>query len=329
METSPVTCRTLENYYHINANTFDKQYKNCLSNYRNWDKLEHADEWLLFPENIEESLCIDETAPSNGELYLVVTNRAAHGRKGSLVAIVKGVKSEDVIRVLCKIDEGLRLQVKEVTMDMSNSMHLIVKRCFPQALRTIDRFHIQKLACDALQQMRIEHRWDAIQADNDAQEESKLSGEQYTAITYGNGDTPKQLLARSRYLLFKSPDSWTESQKERADILFSEYPDIKEAYSLTHSLRMIFSKNSIKDAARLSLAKWYNKVAECEFKSFNVIAATLYEHYDEVLNFFVNRSTNALQNHSMPRLSHSEPHSEESRISNFSYSDYLAFMPSP
>ena len=29
------------------------------------------------------------------------------------------------------------------------------------------------------------------------------------------------------------------------------------------------------------------------FKSFNVIAATLYEHYDEVLNFFVNRATNA------------------------------------
>ena len=56
---------------------------------------------------------------------------------------------------------------------------------------------------------------------------------------------------------------------------------------------MIFSKNSIKDAARLSLAKWYNQVAESEFKSFNTIAATIYEHYEEILNFFVNRSTNA------------------------------------
>ena len=27
--------------------------------------------------------------------------------------------------------------------------------------------------------------------------------------------------------------------------------------------------------------------------AFHVIAATLYEHYDEVLNFFVNRATNA------------------------------------
>ncbi len=50
---------------------------------------------------------------------------------------------------------------------------------------------------------------------------------------------------------------------------------------------MIFSKNTVKDAARLSLARWYNKVDDSGFKSFNVIAATLYEHYDEVLNFFV------------------------------------------
>ena len=52
-------------------------------------------------------------------------------------------------------------------------------------------------------------------------------------------------------------------------------------------------KNTVKDAARLSLARWYNKVDDSGFKSFNVIAATLYEHYDEVLNFFVNRATNA------------------------------------
>ena len=288
-----MTCRTLEEYYHINANTFEKQYKDHLSGYRVWDQLEHADEWLLFPENIGESLCIDETAPSNGELYTVVTNRAARGGKGSLVAVVKGVRSDTVTSVLMRIDEEHRAKVKEITMDMSNSMHLIAKRCFPEAIRTIDRFHIQKLACEALQEMRIAHRWDSIQEDTDAREEAKHAGMDYTPTTYANGDTRKQLLARSRYLLFKSADQWTDSQKRRAEILFDQYPDLKEAYSLTHSLRMIFSKNRIKDAARLSLARWYDKVDRSGFKSFNVIAATLYEHYDEVLNFFVNRSTNA------------------------------------
>ena len=49
---------------------------------------------------------------------------------------------------------------------------------------------------------------------------------------------------------------------------------------------MPHSKNTIKDAARLSMAKWYNKVEEAKFHSFNVIAATFYEHYDDILNFY-------------------------------------------
>ena len=76
-----------------------------------------------------------------------------------------------------RIDEDKRMMVKEITMDMSNSMRLIARRCFPNAMRTIDRFHIQKLAYDALQEMRIAHRWDAIQADTDAREEAKCLGE--------------------------------------------------------------------------------------------------------------------------------------------------------
>lgn len=58
---------------------------------------------------------------------------------------------------------------------------------------------------------------------------------------------------------------------------------------------MIFSKNSIKDAVRLSMARWYNKVEEAGLHSFNVIAATFYEHYDEILNFYYNnRASNAM-----------------------------------
>jgi len=293
METIPTTSRSLDRYYHINGDTFEKQYKEILSGYREWPELSHAEEWLVFPENLGESLCIDETAPSNGELYTVVTNRASRGGKGSLVAIIRGVSADAVTEALMRIDRDRRLTVREITMDMSNSMRLIARRCFPNAMRTIDRFHIQKLASEALQEMRIAHRWDAIRAETDAREEAGRTGRAYAPDVLANGDTHRQLLARSRYLLFKSADKWTESQRQRAEVLFETYPDLRQAYSLTHSLRMIFSKNSIKDAARLSLARWYDKVDRSGFKSFNVIAATLHDHYDEVLNFFVNRATNA------------------------------------
>ena len=57
---------------------------------------------------------------------------------------------------------------------------------------------------------------------------------------------------------------------------------------------MIFSRYTIKDVARLAMARWYNKIEEGQLHSFNVIAATFYEHYDDILNFYNNRSSNAL-----------------------------------
>ena len=289
-----MTCRTLEKFYHIDGHLFEKQYKEVLSGYREWEQLSHADEWLLFPENIGERLAIDESSLSNGELYTFITNRDAKTRTGSLVAVVAGTKSEDIISVLEQIDEEKLSIVKEVTLDLSDSMRKVIRSVFPNAQRVIDRFHIQKLACDALQEMRIKHRWDAIQQANNDMENAKLDGTAYIPFRFSNGDTRKELLIRSRYLLFKSADKWSDKQKERASILFHEYPDIKKAYSLCHSLRMIFTKNHTKETARLAMAKWYNQVAEAEFKSFNVIAATFYEHYDEILNFYNNRSSNAM-----------------------------------
>lgn len=66
-----MTCRTLEEFYHIDGHQFEKQYKEVLSGYKDWDQLGHAGSWLLFPENIGVSLAIDETSLSNGELSIL------------------------------------------------------------------------------------------------------------------------------------------------------------------------------------------------------------------------------------------------------------------
>lgn len=294
MDTYPIQSHSLEKFYYIDGEQLGRHYKEHLSDYGTWDQKEHAQKWLVFPQNMGTHISIDETSVSNGELYTIITNKAAKGQKGSVIAIIEGVSSEVVIQVIENhIPEDKLNLVEEVTLDMSDSMRKIVRRCFPNAIRVIDRFHVQKLTFDALQEMRVAHRWDAINEETNAKEEAKLTQSSYHPTVFRNGDTAKQLLARSRYLLFKSPEKWTNKQKNRAEILFEQYPDLQQAYSLTHSLRMIYAKNTIKDTARLSLARWYNKVGESGFKSFNTIAGTIYEHYDEILNFFVNRSTNA------------------------------------
>jgi len=293
LDNYPISSNSLEKFFYVDGDQLGQQYKEFLSNYKTWDQKEHAQEWILFPNNVGPYLSLDETSLSNGELYTILTNKAGKGRKGTLIAMIEGTESASVIAVLDRIPEKARELVKEVTLDMAGSMNKIVKHCFPKASLVIDRFHVQKLAYDAIQEIRIAHRWDAINQETNDIENAKLNKEKYIAPVFGNGDTRKQLLARSRYLLFKSGEKWTQKQKARAEILFAQYPDIKKAYSLTHSLRMIFSHTKVKGVAYTKLAKWFNDVTDSDFKSFNTISATIYVHYSNILNFFDNRSTNA------------------------------------
>ena len=147
-------------------------------------------------------LSIDETSLSHGELYTVVTNKQARGKKGTIVAILNGTKSEDIIPVLLKIPARIRNKVKEITLDLAGNMALIAKKCFPNAVQVIDRFHVQQLATEALQEIRIKHRWKAIDDENTALEQAKKYKSTYLPEVLPNGDTIKQLLARSRYLLY-------------------------------------------------------------------------------------------------------------------------------
>ena len=247
----------------------------------------------MFPKNIGSSLSLDETAFSNGDLYTILTNKKAKGKKGALMAMVKGTKAETVIKILHRIPLKQRKKVKEVTLDMAGNMGLIVRKSFPNATLVIDRFHVQKLSLDALQEIRIKHRWDAIDAENDTIESAKKISANYKPEILPNGDTLKQLLARSRYLLYKSVNKWTQNQSDRAKILFERYPDIEKAYRLCQNLSWIYNQTKDKTKALIRLAKWDEKVRQAQFKSFNTIARTISIHYQNILNYFDNRSTNA------------------------------------
>ena len=268
-----------------------EQYKEHWSDFRQWDQLSHADDRVLFPGNIGRYLSVDET--DAGDLRTIITNKLAHGRKGAIVAIVKGTRAEDVSSVLLKMPRRLRYKVKEITLDMAPNMEKIARECFPAARLVTDRFHVHQLVHEAVQDIRIQHRWEAIERENEAIINARETGSKHEPLVLENGDTVKQLLARSRYLLYKKPSAWKPSQKARADILFELYPDIKEAYHLALQLGQIFQKTKWKDLAYTKLAQWYRKVEETKFKAFATVAKTIQNHYQTILNYFDNRATNA------------------------------------
>ena len=264
-----------------------------ISDYHQWDQVVHADEYVLFKDNLGESLSIDETSLSQGELYTVLTNKWAKGRKGSLVAMIKGTKAEEVISYLQKLPRGKRMKVKEITLDLSQTMMLIAKRCFPNATIVSDRFHVQRLMNEAVNDLRISYRWQAIDQENAEIELAKELNRKHIPYTFANGDTLKQLLARSRYIVMKHHSKWTENQKIRAKILFEQYPEIEEAYSVSLELTDIYNQHIPKGIALTKLARWYDKVEKLGLKYFKSVIETIKNNYTTISNYFENRSTNA------------------------------------
>lgn len=247
----------------------------------------------MFEENLGERLSLDETSISNGELYSVLTNKAGKGGKGSLVAMVEGTKADDIAKVFEKIALSQRLKVQEVTLDFSLSMENAVLASFPNARLTTDRFHVQQLVSEALQEMRVRLRWQAMEEENGLVKQAKQSGTRHTPEVYQNGDTKKQLLARSRYLLFKSSSQWTDRQKERSVILFEQFRELKQAYELTMCFRGIYETSQTKEEAARRFQKWFQKVDASSFNSFKTAAHYLEDHLDTILNYFPDHSTNA------------------------------------
>ena len=176
---------------------------------------------------------------------------------------------------------------------MANSMKSIAKICFPKAIQVTDRFHVQKLALEALQDIRIKHRWNAIDLENELIKLAKTKNKDYLPEIFDNGDTRKQHLARSRYLLYKSPEKWTQNQYQRSKILFEQYPDIEKAFDLAQKLRNIYNTGSSIEIAYTKLAHWYKNVEQSGFRAFNTIANTITLNYRSILNYFISRSTNA------------------------------------
>ena len=324
MDTTPVTSRHLARYYLIDGDTLERAYKLHLSGYPVWDQQEHAGDWMLLPGNIGENLSIDETMLQE-DLFTFLSNKDGHCRQGTIVAAVRGTKAEDVIKVLMQLPEKARLNVKEVTMDLSTSMKDIVTAAFPNATIVLDCFHVIKRCNDAIEELRLKAKREA-QVDNRREErkfrerqkrnayhrkwyrtthpknyKGKVRGrkparknEKYRPPVLSNGDTIIELLTRTRNSLTQSPDKWSPKQKERMTLLFEKYPKIKESYTLVNQLRSIFrSKTLDKESAKPKLQEWCKSVNACTSREVKSARDAIKAREDNVLNYFINRSTNA------------------------------------
>lgn len=289
----PDTMSNIASYYGVNSQKLQRHYKHQVSGFKQWNQLFHAEDYLIYPENITDKLSIDEVSLSKGELYTFVTNKNTNVRnKKSVVAVINGTEAKLIQEVIEKISLEKRNQVKEVSMDMARNMGLAAEKSFPNCIKVIDRFHVVRLVMDAMQHMRVGLRWKAIEEENTANKRAKEQNQKYYPEVLANGDTLKELLARSRYLLYKFEDDWTVNQSKRAAILFEKYPLLKSVYRLTLSFRNIY-KNTSKTVALTQFNEWREKVIAMKIDEFSTVVNSIEYHLDDIINFFNNRSTNA------------------------------------
>jgi transposase len=188
VNTRPDTMKNIASYYGVNSQKLQRHYKHKVSGYKQWNQLSHAEDYLIYPENITDKLSIDEVSLSKGELYTFVTNKNVNVKnKKSVVAVINGTEAKVIQEVLEKIALDKRNRVREVTLDMARNMGLAVEKSFPKSKQVIDRFHAVRLVMDAMQHLRVNFRWQAIEEENKAIKQAKQRGEKYYPRCFQTG----------------------------------------------------------------------------------------------------------------------------------------------
>lgn len=328
MDNETITARQIGYTYMINSSTFAKRYKDTLSDFETWEQKGHASEWILLPQNAGKEHGIDETS-LQGELYTIVHNKEAHGRKGAIVAVVKGTNPADVLRVLMQLPADKREMVGSITMDLSDCMRAIAREAFPKATVIRDCFHVVKRGGEGCEEIRLRLKREAVKEVNRQKAEFRKylkglaaqrkayrermrakHGKKWKKSIRGkkpkrlnarfepprltNGETLVEALTRCRKQLSMSREKWSLAQDKRAKILFERYPKLEEAYNLINSLRAVFrNKKLTRKTAKGKLEEWYEKVAACSLREIKSVRDTIKFYEDEILNYFIERQTNA------------------------------------
>ena len=263
---------------------------------------------ILKAENFGPNMAIDDKNIW-WEVYTIISNKDTW----KIAAMIMSIKFRVIYEVLDKIPQEIRWWVKTISKDFAQSYDWVARICFPCATRIWDKFHVISMVFDALQAVRIRYRQKALEKERvrrelhkkkeaENKELAKKNWEYYIkkglpkSKRYDNEDTEMELLARSRWLLFKLEKDWSDTQRERAKILFKEYPEIKKAYSVICSFRWWYNykpKESNKKLAAKGLNRWYKKALGVNIIEIDNIVSSIEYHAGEILNYFHDGWTNA------------------------------------
>jgi len=156
-----------------------------------------------------------------------------------------------------------------VTMDMAGGYIKAVEERLPGAKIVFDRFHVQRLASDALDTVRREQ------------------------LREMRGTDEGQALFRSRFALLKNPWNLTRKQKQKLSEVQRTNAPLYRAYLLKETLAKALDYKQPARAER-ALREWLAWASHSKLPPFVKTARTIRKHFERILAYVRERLTNGI-----------------------------------
>jgi len=154
--------------------------------------------------------------------------------------------------------------IRIVTSDMSLGFKKAVSECFVNSNTIIDKFHI------------IKHANEAVDAVRKAEVRQN------------------PLLKRTKYLWLKNDRNLSEKQRSLKSELCKKHIRTGKAYAMRVELQEIYESANNRKDAEAQLKKLCSWIMHSRIEQMKVFCKTLRNHWNEILNYFEYRYTNAI-----------------------------------
>lgn len=208
---------------------------------------------------------VDELSYRRHHEYITVV---LDHRAGRVVWAARG-KSADTLRGFFS-DLGAErcAKLQAITIDMSPAYVAAVTEAAPQAKIVFDKFHVQRLGQDALDQVR---RAEARKAQDSAER---------TALKY------------SRFALQKNPWNLSVREHEKVSQVQRTSQPLYRAYLLKETLADILTRRQ-PNVARCKLEEWIDWATRSRLAPFVRVARTIRKHLEGIIAYVATGLTNA------------------------------------
>jgi len=252
-----------------------------------------SENWYFNTKKLWIRLNIDEKNIWN-QVYTIYSNPDLW-EKG-LVWIFPWVKAQDIINFtnkFCKKED--KLIVKEISMDMANSMAKIIKMVFSAAVQIVDRFHVMKNVLEDMNALITKNKTEIKKIYLTEQEQAKIDRRQPKHQKYLNWETWIDIITKCRHQFIKRRKDWNVNQITRWNTmeLIPMFADIVAMYKKVEEIFNIYDFSKCKKTAKKRFERWFISLSNLDFiTELQNTWRMIKNHFDRILNYFRTRLTN-------------------------------------